>query len=174
MNIGQVVLREQGGDMQIDLGALIEGSLQVRRFTLPQGRDSPLQQFHIEAKTELLDMAALFFAEDLAGATDLEVMRCQGKSHPQLFESFDRFEPFDGVRTHRPARGHEQISVSAVMRATYPAAELIKLSQPEFVGAVDDNGIGRGHIDAALDDGGADQDVKAAVVKIEHDSLQFP
>jgi len=45
----------------------------------------------------------------------------------------------------------------------------VNLGKPEAIGAIDDDGVGRGHIDAALDDGGAYQHVEAAMVEIEHE-----
>jgi hypothetical protein len=42
-----------------------------------------------------------------------------------------------------------------MVRAPDPAAQLMQLRQAELVGAVDQDGVGGGYVDAGLDDGGA-------------------
>ena len=49
----------------------------------------------------------------------------------------------------------------------------MQLGQAKFVGAADDDGVGRGHVDAGLDDGRAQQDVVTLGHKIAHHALQF-
>ena len=46
----------------------------------------------------------------------------------------------------------------------------MRKSQP--IGAIDDDGIGRGNVDAAFDDRRADEHVEAAMIEVEHDPLQ--
>ncbi len=53
------------------------------------------------------------------------------------------------------------------------AAELMELGKAEAVGAVDDDGVRRGYVDTALDDGGAHQDVEALVIEVEHHALEL-
>jgi hypothetical protein len=55
----------------------------------------------------------------------------------------------------------EQVGVGLVVGAPDPAAQLVQLGQAEAVGAVDDDGVGGGDVDAGLDDGGAQQQVGA-------------
>ncbi len=50
----------------------------------------------------------------------------------------------------------------------------MELGETELVGPVDDDGVGGGYVDAAFDDGGADQDVVALVIEVEHHLLQLP
>src|SRR6185437_14831984 len=53
-----------------------------------------------------------------------------------------------------------------------PAAQLMDLRQAEPVRAVDDDGVGGRHVDAAFDDGGADQHVETPMIKVEHELFQ--
>ena len=55
-----------------------------------------------------------------------------------------------------------------------PAADLVELREPEAVGAVDDQGVGVGDVQAVLDDGGADQDVHVSVHETEHHLVELP
>ena len=59
------------------------------------------------------------------------------------------------------------------MRAADPAAQLIELRQAELVGAVDDDRIGVGKVEARLDDRRANQHLRLVLEKIEHDFFQF-
>ena len=46
------------------------------------------------------------------------------------------------------------------------------LAEAEQVGALDDERVDRGHVDAALDDGGAHQHVVAALPEVDHDLFE--
>ena len=50
----------------------------------------------------------------------------------------------------------------------------MQLGQPEFVGAVDQNGVGVRVINARFNDGGTEQDVGTLLREITHDPFQFP
>ena len=52
-------------------------------------------------------------------------------------------------------------------------AKLVQLRQPEFVGAVDDDGVGVGDVDAGFDDGGTEQHVESLLQKVAHDLFQL-
>ena len=61
-----------------------------------------------------------------------------------------------------------------MMRAADASAQLMDLGETEAVRAVDDDGIRRGYIEAAFDDGRAHQHIEAAMIKIEHELFQLP
>ena len=60
-----------------------------------------------------------------------------------------------------------------MVRAADAAAQLVQLRQAEAVGAVHDDGVGRGHVDTGLDDRGAQQHVEALVVEVAHHRFQI-
>ncbi|MNE64030.1 hypothetical protein D3C80_1594150 [compost metagenome] len=49
----------------------------------------------------------------------------------------------------------------------------MQLGQAELVGALDDDGVGAGHVDAGLDDGRGHQHVEALVVEVAHHLFQL-
>lgn len=59
-----------------------------------------------------------------------------------------------------------------VFVASHAAAELVEFGESEAVGAVDDHGVDVGHVDAALDDGGAEEDIGLAFGEAEHDVFE--
>ena len=50
----------------------------------------------------------------------------------------------------------------------------MQLRQPHVIGPVDHDGVGRRHVDAALNDGRTDQEVEAPVIEIHHQLFQVP
>src|ERR1017187_9445433 len=68
--------------------------------------------------------------------------------------------------------GEQEVGVGLVFVAAHPAAELIEIAQAKAVGAVYDDGVGIGDVQAAFDEGGGEQDIGAAVDEGGHDFLQ--
>jgi hypothetical protein len=60
-----------------------------------------------------------------------------------------------------------------MVRAADAAAQLVQLGEAEAVGAVDDDGVGRRDVDAALDDGRAQQHVEPLRGEIAHHALEI-
>ena len=58
-------------------------------------------------------------------------------------------------------------------RPAHPPADLVELGQAELVGAVDDQGVGPGDVEAGLDDAGRDQHVGLAPDEGQHDLLEL-
>ena len=58
--------------------------------------------------------------------------------------------------------------------ATDAPAELVELGQPEGVGAVDQDRVGVGDVEARFDDGRAQQHVRFAAVELQHRGFQRP
>ena len=67
----------------------------------------------------------------------------------------------------------KDVGVGLVLVAADAAAELVEIAQAEPVGAVDDDGVGVGNIEAALDDRGADEHVDLAFDEPVHDVFEF-
>ena len=131
------------------------------------------QQVRVQRETDLLHLAALTFAQQLAGAAYLQIVGGQGEAGTQLAHGLYRFQALLGITGQRLLARHHQVGVSAMVRAADAAPQLMQLRQTQLVGAVDDHGVGAGHVDAGFDDGGGDQDVEALVVEIQHHLLQF-
>ena len=85
----------------------------------------------------------------------------------------------DGVdplarRAHRHHLAWEkEVSISLVLGAPDPAAQLIEIGQPKAIGAIDDDGVGIRNIESALDDRGAYEDVDFSRHKTLHDGFEF-
>ena len=115
----------------------------------------------------------LLFTEQFTGAADFHVLAGEHKAGAQVGGLLDGFQPFDGVLGHHLGAGGNQVGVGLVVAATHPATKLVKLGQAKLVGAIDDDGVGAGHIDAGFDDGGAYQHVETTVIEVTHHRFQF-
>ena len=60
-----------------------------------------------------------------------------------------------------------------MLGAADAAAQLIELGQAEHIGAVNDEGIGGGNVEARFHDGGGEQHIEFPVIEAGHDVFQF-
>jgi hypothetical protein len=68
----------------------------------------------------------------------------------------------------------QEIGIGAVAAASDAAAQLVELGQAECVGAVDQDRVDAGQVEAALDDGGAEQHVVLTAHEGDHLLLELP
>src|SRR5437899_1775604 len=66
----------------------------------------------------------------------------------------------------------EEVRVRALAPTANPTSQLVQLRQPESVRPLDDEGVGIGDVDAALDDGGANQYVELLLPEADDDVLE--
>ena len=114
----------------------------------------------------------MFIAQQFPGATNLEVVGGKRESRAEGLKRVDRLEPLDGVGCHSGLGRRKQVCIGTMVGSTDPAAQLMQLRETEAVGTVDNDRVGSGDVDTALDDRRAQQDVELAVIEIEHDLLE--
>ena len=117
-------------------------------------------------------MTRLAGAQQVAGTADLQVAHGDAEARAQLGGLADGLEPLVGLLGELTVRREEEVGVGPLTGPAHPAAQLVELAQPEQVGPVDDEGVHRRHVDAGLDDRGADQHVVAALPEVDHDLLE--
>src|SRR5699024_12873216 len=144
------------------------------------GRRGPLEHVycftdhayvHIEAHTR--DGAGLFGTEDVSCTADLQVLHRHVHPGTGLGVLGDRGQPFMGGFGEWLLRWVQEVGVGAFASPTDPAAQLVQLGQAVGVGAVDDEGVGVGHVQTGLDDGGGDQYVVVLLPEVDHDPLEL-
>ena len=135
--------------------------------------DRLLQQVLVELGADLLDMAGLFLAQQVAGAADVEVVARQGEAGAEVVHRLHCAQALLRRRGQLLARRQGEIGVGAELGTADPPAELVELGQSIHVRAVHDQGVGGRDIEAGFDDVGADQDVNRAVVEAVHHPLQI-
>ena len=119
----------------------------------------------IELVADLLDVAGLLFAKEIAGAAQVEVVARELEAGAERIERLQNAEALLGLRRDLGLGRGGEIGVGADLRAADAAAQLIELRQAEHVGAMDDHGVGARNVEAGFDDRGRQEDVVLAVVE---------
>src|SRR5258708_28671464 len=104
-------------------------------------------------------MAVLLTAEHVAGAAKLEVQGGDAETGAEFAELFHGGEAFAGDVGERGVRRNEEIGIGALRGTADAAAQLVEFGEAEAVGAVDQNGVGAGDVQAVLNDGGGDKNI---------------
>ena len=138
-----------------------------------QARHRLLQHLLVELEADLLDVAGLLVAEQVAGAADVEIVAGELEAGAERVERLQHLQPPLGLRGDLAVRRQREQRIGAQLRAPDPAAQLVELRQAEHVGAVDDQRVGGRDVEAGLDDGGRQQHVVLAVVERRHDVLEL-
>ena len=125
VHIVQVIVGYQRRQVQVYFRPVVQGTFQLRLTAGPQGGDGTLQQFGIQAEANLMDLAALVVAKQLARTTDFQVVGSQCETGTQVFKRLDGFDSFNGVVAHCLARRYDHIGIGTVVRTSDPAAQLM-------------------------------------------------
>ena len=174
MYVGTVIAGQQCRDAQIDFRGYRQRCRQVGHFVAAlQCRHRGIEHVGVERETDVVNLAALVFAEHLAGAADLQVVHGQEEARPQLLHRLDGIQTPLSLGRRLGFLVRQQIGVGLVVRAADPAAQLVQLGQAEAVGAVDDDGIGMRVVDACFDNGRAEQQVVLLLRELAHHTLQL-
>ena len=96
-------------------------------------------------------------AEQIARAANFEVAHGDFEAAAERGVLFDGADAFAGVGEQAGVARQQQISVGLVFVAAHAAAQLIKIAQAETIGAIDDDRVRVGDIEAAFDDRGGEQ-----------------
>ena len=152
-------------DLDLHLGDLVDG------LALEPG-DRLGHQLAVEVVAHCGDVSGLPGADQVAGAPNLEVPHRDAKSRAELGRLAHGLEPFVGLLGQDLVPRVEQVGIGPLARPADAATQLVELAEAEQVGAVDDEGVDRRHVDARLDDGGADQHVVLALPEVVDDLLE--
>ena len=135
--------------------------------------DRLLQHLLVELVADLLDVAGLLVAEQVAGAADVEVVRGELEAGAERVERLQHLEPPLGLDGQRLVGRHGEERIGARLRAADAAAQLVELGQAEHVGAMHDQGVGGRDVEAGFDDRRREQDVVLALVEGRHHVLEL-
>ena len=127
----------------------------------------------IKLEADLADMTRLLFAEQIAGAANVEVVRGKREAGTQRIERLQNLQTLLGTFREFLSRRRGDIGISARLGTTDPAAKLIELGKAEHIGAMYDQRVRIRHVEAGLDDRSRKQDVVFALVERRHHVLEL-
>ena len=115
VHIPAVVVGQQGGGVQVDVGRDRQGAEQIGFFAQLQAAHGFGQHLVVELKAHFEHVAALVFAQDLACAANFQVVHGQIKAAAQFFHLLDGVEPLGGLFGQAVDLGHHQIRIGLVV-----------------------------------------------------------
>ena len=95
------------------------------------------------------------------------------KPAPIWLNSSIAFRRLRGSRRKVLIRIQEEVAIGPVDVTAHAAAKLVQIGQAVAVGLVDENGVGVGDVQAALDDRRRQQNVETVGHEVQHDLLQL-
>ncbi len=108
----------------------------------------------------------------MARASEFRVFRGDRESAAQVAVVGQRAEPFSGGRRERCSRAVEEIRVGLLGASAHATPELMQLREAVALGIGHNERIHAGNINAVLQEGGADEEPRAAFQEADEGSLQ--
>ena len=169
LHVGDVIVRDQRRDGQLHVGLEVLADL----LALERGNRF-LHQLRVQVEPDRGDVATLIRSEQVAGAADLQIVRGDLEAGAQLGELLQHLKALLGIAGDPPPGRNQQICIRALAAAADAPADLVELREAEVVRPVDEDGVRRRDVEAALDDGGAEEHVVLPVHELRHHSFQLP
>ena len=135
--------------------------------------DGLVQEVDVELETDRGHVPGLLGAEQLAGASDLEVAHRDREAGAELGVVGERREPCPGLLGQLRSLGEEQVRVRRDVRPADAATDLVELREPEQVGPLDDERVRLRYVETRLDDRRRDEHVGIASEELHHPALEL-
>ena len=135
--------------------------------------DRFLKQLAVEGEADGVNLSALGSTEEIAGASDFHIPHGDTEAGAEFRGFEDGLDALFRRFGDALVAGDEEVGVGAMLTPADATAELVELGQAEAVGAVDDDGVDVGHIQAGLDDGSANENVSFVAAESVHDVFQI-
>ena len=179
-DVRDVVVGQQQGEVRLEhrlldvmlariglfLGEL--GELFILQFV-----DGLLEDFLVHLESDVRDESTLLATEQVARPADVEVTHGDVHAASEFAELLHGLKAFARLGRQGMEWGRQQVAECTLVGPAHPAAELVQVAQAEGVGLVDEDGVGVGDVDAALDDGGRHQHVVRTLDEVGHDPLEL-
>ena len=118
-------------------------------------------------------MPRLLRAQKAARAADLQIAHGDAEAGVELRKLADGAQALFGDLAQLAPAPERQVRARAPVRAAHAPAQLVQLGKAHAVGVLDDEGIHVRNVDAGLDDGRADQDLRLARDHALHDRREL-
>ena len=135
--------------------------------------DGLLEDLLVHLKTDVRDEATLLSAEQVACPADVKVAHGDVHAAAELAELLHGLKAFARLGGQGVERRCQQVAERPLVGPAHPAAELVQVAQSKSVGLVDEDGIGVGDVNAALDDGGRHEHVVGPFDEVGHHPLEL-
>ena len=134
--------------------------------------DRLFHHLQVEIEPDGGNMARLLFAEQIPSTANFKIRCGDAEARSQFGKLLDGGQPLLGIFREVAFIRHQEVGVGLFAAPPDSAAELIELGESERVGAIHDDGVGGRHVDARLDNGGGNEDIRFPVEEFQHHSFQ--
>ena len=139
----------------------------------PQILNHFVEHFHVGLVAHGAQISRLLASQKVPRSANFQVHVGQPEAAAQFRQILNCFQPSLGIAAKFPHRGgDEQVRIGAARTPPHPASQLVELGQAQGIGAVDDNRIGLGNIETALNDGGTQENIGIAAYERVHAVLK--
>ena len=167
VGIGDIFIRNKGGDVEPEDGV----RLFFHHLAL-EALDGLFHHLHVQIESDGRDMPRLLFPEEVAGASDFHIRRSDAETGAQFGELLNGREALLGVFAQLSLIGDQEVGVGLVAASSDSPAQLVQLREAEHVGAIDEDRVGMGHVDARLDNGRGDQHIRLSAKELQHHGFE--
>ena len=131
------------------------------------------QHFNVEIVAHGFHVAVLAVPQQTARAANLQIPHGNAEARAESGELPDGGKPLLGDIGQGLVPAEGEVGVGLAAGAPHPPADLVQLRQTHAVGVLNDEGVAVAHINAGLNEGGADQNVDLAVQQVLPYGVQF-
>ena len=118
-------------------------------------------------------MARLLVAQQIARAANIQIMAGELEAGAQGFQRGQNLQALVRLRRHGTVGGHREEREGAGLGTAHAPAQLIERGQAKHIGAMHDERIRGGNVEAGFDDRGGDENVVFALIEGRHFLFQL-
>ena len=145
----------------------------IIEFLVLEFSDGLLQNFLIGFISQVLHESALLGTQQIACATDIQILHGQVKAAAQLRECFKSFQPAPRFWVEHAQGRCQQVAERLAVAAPHAPAHLVQVTQTKAMGIINDDGVGVGYINAVFNNSGREQHVVVVVNEAHDYFLEF-
>jgi len=175
---GHVGFAERNVEVGVD-GTFVGDVFALLLFALEEGAellrlellDGLLEDLLIGLIAEVGDEARLLAAQQVACATDVEVLHGEVYARTEAREVLDGLQTATRILSEVAVGWGDEVTESLLVGASHTTAQLMEFGEAEVLRIDDNHRIGIGDVKARFDDGGADENVVLVVGIVEDELL---
>ena len=156
-----------GRNTELNLGFNLDRDAPASEFG-----DGFFQHLGVQLEADRSDITRLFFAQQVAGTPDFQVVGSQAKAAAQIVQLLKHLQTPAGILGQPVLAGDQQVGKGALGGAADPTAQLVQLGQTKLVGPVNNDRVGSRNIKTRLNDRRAQQHIGPVVQEVEHDRFE--
>src|SRR5665647_1956123 len=122
----------------------------------------------VSFKTDICDKSALLATQQITSTPNIEILHCNAEPAPDFGELFNCLQTSFSVCRHNIQRWCHQITECFFIRPANSSTQLVKFTQTEILGIIDNDRVGIRDIQTRFNYCGCNKYIKITVHKVKH------